>query len=182
MLPRSILQYFWPALSDYQSWKSFLLSTFEVPFKTGLTVHLFTNYSDSPVFFQWGDRSKYPKSWQRNLWQNQPRYQNTWFLYICENKGVGQLHSNYAADQRLCFCYIDCTIPLLYILYFKALATLYVHSLVCVGPGPEVIKLFSISTQLSMKFQMLIYFEKAKINGIFRFESVKPVIYPANKC
>ena len=38
MLPRSILQYFWPALSDYQSWKSFLLPTFEWPFKTGLTV------------------------------------------------------------------------------------------------------------------------------------------------
>ena len=38
MLPRSILQYFWPALSDYQSWKSFLLTSFEWPLKTGLTV------------------------------------------------------------------------------------------------------------------------------------------------
>ena len=38
MLPRSILQYFWPALSDYQSWKSLLLSSFVWPFKTGLTV------------------------------------------------------------------------------------------------------------------------------------------------
>ena len=38
MLPRSILQCFRPALSDYQSWKSLLLSSFEWPLKRGLTV------------------------------------------------------------------------------------------------------------------------------------------------
>ena len=32
---------------------------------------------------------------------------------ICKNKGADQLHSNRAADQRLCFCYIDSTILLL---------------------------------------------------------------------
>ena len=32
---------------------------------------------------------------------------------ICENKGTDQLLSNQEADQRLCFCYRDCTIPLL---------------------------------------------------------------------
>ena len=32
---------------------------------------------------------------------------------ICENKGADQLHSNCAADQRLYFCYLDRTIPLL---------------------------------------------------------------------
>ena len=32
---------------------------------------------------------------------------------ICENKDADQLRSNCAADQRLCFCYIDTTIPLL---------------------------------------------------------------------
>ena len=32
---------------------------------------------------------------------------------ICEIKGADQLHSNRAADQRLCFRYIDSTIPLL---------------------------------------------------------------------
>ena len=32
---------------------------------------------------------------------------------ICENKGVDQMRGNHASDQRLCFCYIDCTIPLL---------------------------------------------------------------------
>ena len=34
-------------------------------------------------------------------------------FYICENKGSDQLRSNSTADQRLCFRYIDCTIPLL---------------------------------------------------------------------
>ena len=49
-------------------------------------------------------------------------------------------------------------------------------------PGAEVIKLFSCSTQLSMKFKMLINIEIAKINGIFRFNSLEQAIYPANKC
>ena len=30
---------------------------------------------------------------------------------ICENKDADQLRSNRAADQRLCFRYIDSTIP-----------------------------------------------------------------------
>ena len=37
-------------------------------------------------------------------------------LCICENKGADQLHGkhgNSAADQRLCFPYIDSAIPLL---------------------------------------------------------------------
>ena len=32
---------------------------------------------------------------------------------ICENKDADQLHSNCAADQRLCFRYTDSKIPLL---------------------------------------------------------------------
>ena len=32
---------------------------------------------------------------------------------ICENKDADQLHGNRKADQRLCFRYIDSTIPLL---------------------------------------------------------------------
>ena len=31
----------------------------------------------------------------------------------CENKGADQLHSNYKADQHLCFRYMDSTISLL---------------------------------------------------------------------
>ena len=49
-------------------------------------------------------------------------------------------------------------------------------------PGPEVIKLFSCSSQLSVKFQMLINTDIAKINGNFRFKSPKQIIHPANKC
>ena len=32
---------------------------------------------------------------------------------ICENKDADQLRGNSEADQRLCFCYTDSTIPLL---------------------------------------------------------------------
>ena len=32
---------------------------------------------------------------------------------ICKNKGADQLHGNHEADQRLCFRYIDSTIPIL---------------------------------------------------------------------
>ena len=32
---------------------------------------------------------------------------------ICENKEADQLRGNREADQRLCFCYIDSTMPLL---------------------------------------------------------------------
>ena len=32
---------------------------------------------------------------------------------ICKNKGANQLRSDHAADQRLCFRYVDSTIPLL---------------------------------------------------------------------
>ena len=49
-------------------------------------------------------------------------------------------------------------------------------------PGPEVIKLFSCSTQLSTKFQLLI---KTKIltNGeVYCFMSLRCCIYHANKC
>ena len=48
--------------------------------------------------------------------------------------------------------------------------------------GPKVIKLFSSSAQLSMKFQLLINVEIIKISGKFRFKTQNLVIYPANKC
>ena len=34
-------------------------------------------------------------------------------LCICKNKDADQLRGNPESDQRLCFCYIDSTIPLL---------------------------------------------------------------------
>ena len=42
--------------------------------------------------------------------------------------------------------------------------------------GSEIIKLFSCSTQLSMKFRLLINIKIAKINGNFRFNSPIPVM------
>ena len=49
---------------------------------------------------------------------------------ICKNKDADQLRSNCVADQRLCFCYSDSTIPLL-----PKSDLLLLHSPVCVGPG-----------------------------------------------
>ena len=43
----------------------------------------------------------------------EPRHQKTNVLHICENKDADQLHGKREADQRLCFRYIDSTIPLL---------------------------------------------------------------------
>ena len=36
-----------------------------------------------------------------------------WLLAYVKNKGADQLQSNFAADQRLCFRFIDSTIPVL---------------------------------------------------------------------
>ena len=32
-------------------------------------------------------------------------------ICICENKDADQLRGNREADQRLCFCYLDSTLP-----------------------------------------------------------------------
>ena len=45
--------------------------------------------------------------------QKEPRHEKTNILHICENKDADQLCGNREADQRLCFRYIDSTIPLL---------------------------------------------------------------------
>ena len=50
---------------------------------------------------------------------------------ICENKDADQLRGNREADQRLCFRYIDSTIPLLPI---YEISSLYPSS-VAVQPG-----------------------------------------------
>ena len=43
---------------------------------------------------------------------NELRREKTSFC-ICENKDADQLHGNREADQRLCFRYMDNTIPIL---------------------------------------------------------------------
>ena len=55
---------------------------------------------------------------------------------ICENKDADQLRGNREAHQRLCFRYIDSTIPLLPNQKFQASShLLWLYSPVCVGPG-----------------------------------------------
>ena len=49
-------------------------------------------------------------------------------------------------------------------------------------PGLEAIKLFSCSTQLNTKFELLINMKIPKVNEILRFKSSKSIIYPADKC
>ena len=56
-------------------------------------------------------------------------------FYIFENKDADQFRSNHEADQRLCFRYTDSTIPLLPKSEISSLYLLWLHSLVCVGPG-----------------------------------------------
>ena len=48
--------------------------------------------------------------------------------------------------------------------------------------GPEIIKLFSCSTQLSMKFQRLIKTKILTNKEVSCFRSLRCCIYPANKC
>ena len=60
------------------------------------------------------------------------------FFYICENKDADQLRGNREADQHLCFCYTDSTIPLLPTVYTKFQASshlVWLYSLVCVRPS-----------------------------------------------
>ena len=52
-------------------------------------------------------------------------------ICIGENKGADQLRSNYEADQRLCFRYMDSTIPLL----SKSKISSLLPSSVIVQPG-----------------------------------------------
>ena len=56
----------------------------------------------------------FPRSDQNGLNQTvyEPRHEKTNDC-ICENKDADQLRGNHEADQRLCFRYIDSTIPLL---------------------------------------------------------------------
>ena len=49
-------------------------------------------------------------------------------------------------------------------------------------PGPEVIKPFSCSIQLSMKFQLLIKTKILTNKGVFCFKSLRCCIYHADKC
>ena len=56
-------------------------------------------------------------------------------ICICENKDTDQLRGYREADQRLCFCYMDSTLP--HLLKSECQASsllLWLYRLVCVGP------------------------------------------------
>ena len=55
---------------------------------------------------------------------------------LCENKGADQLRSNFEADQRLCFRYMDSTISLLLKTEISTSRLfLKLYRPVCVRPG-----------------------------------------------
>ena len=64
---------------------------------------------------------------------NEPRHEKTNILHM--KKNADQLRGNRKADQRLCFHYIDSTIPLI--------SKSEISSLVCVGPGRKPERWFS---------------------------------------
>ena len=77
---------------------------------------------------------------------------------LCENKDADQLRGNREADQRLCFRFIDSTIPLFLNPKFQASShLLYMHSLVCVGPGQKPERWFSHVAAHMKKIMALSY-------------------------
>ena len=50
------------------------------------------------------------------------------------------------------------------------------------NPGPKVIKLFSCSTHLSMKFRLLINTNISTNKDVSRVKSLRCCTYHANKC
>ena len=68
---------------------------------------------------------------------------------IFENKDADQLRGNCTADQRLCFCYMDSTIPLFPKSEISSLLlSSVVVSPVCVGPGRKPRRPGPLTTRL----------------------------------
>ena len=64
----------------------------------------------------------------------------------------------------------------------KLISALFFHNLWLLFPGPEVIKYFPRSTQLSMEFQMLIKTEIPTNEEVSCFKSLRCCINHAYKC
>ena len=87
---------------------------------------------------------------------------------ICKNKDADQLHGNREADQCLCFCYTDSTIPLLP----KYEITSFLPSSVAVQPGlcrtwSETPKTVFLTTRL------IYYIPSLKLEMVFISTNVK---------
>ena len=52
----------------------------------------------------------------------------------------------------------------------------------CQSSGPKVIKLFSCSSQMSTKFQLVIKTKIPTNEEVYCFKSLRCCIYPADKC
>ena len=81
------------------------------------------------------------------------------FFCICKNKDADQLRSTCAADQRLCFRYLDSTIPPLSKSESSSLYShlLWLYSLVCAGPGRKSRRpVFSLRGSYMSDFELLV--------------------------
>ena len=67
----------------------------------------------------------------------EPRSEKNGFQHICENKAADQLWGNHTTDQRLCFRFLDSTIPLL---HKSEISSLYTSS---VTAQPSLCKTWS---------------------------------------
>ena len=68
------------------------------------------------------------------------------------------------------------------IYYKESDITRFIQTRQCETPGPEVIKLFSCSSKLSTKFQLLIITKILTNKEVFCFQSLRYCIYHDNKC
>ena len=67
----------------------------------------------------------------------EPHHEKTGFFHM-RKQDADQLRGDREADQRLCFHYMDSTIPLLPNSKLQAAShLLWLYSLVCVGPGQK---------------------------------------------
>ena len=75
--------------------------------KSTLSIESFSNFRKSVKLFCFHSKIK------TRTFHHMSRVVRKPAFCICENKDADQLRGNREADQRLCFRYTDCTIPLL---------------------------------------------------------------------
>ena len=80
---------------------------------------------------------------------------------MCENKDADQLRGDRETDQRLCFHYIDSTIPLLLYPKFQASShLLWLYSLVYVGLGRKPQRPVFSENEAQFKAEALWYYRE----------------------
>ena len=80
-----------------------------------------------------------------------------------KNKNLDEIWATMEADKHL-----GLSLPIWYII---SSSSLRLHSLVCARSGPKVIKLFSCSTHMSLKFFFLVNVKMPTIVCILKFIS-----------